>query len=293
VRAMVGGRDYGDSQFNRATDAMRQPGSSFKPIVYSTALASGKFHPDTVVTDAPVCIVNWCPSNYGGKYMGRVTLTQAITHSLNSVPVRLSIALGDGNPKAGRAKIIEMAKRLGITTELKDTQSLPIGAVEVTPLEITSVYAVFANGGRKAPPHAALDIMNPKGRVVYTFEKDGAPRPQPGLMHEAEGFPGLKAAPAVVLRALPHVPGIEMPAHQHDFFGFFPTGDFSNDVLGTGVSQEFRAHVQSHHGLLSTLLPALQPFRILDRDGRARNPRHRIRVSHRTRVRELQREGRD
>jgi penicillin-binding protein 1A len=178
VRVMVGGRDYGDSQFNRATDAMRQPGSSFKPIVYTTALASGKFRPDTPVVDAPVCIANWCPSNFGGRYMGRVTLTQAITHSLNSVPVRLSIALGDGNPKAGRAKIIEMAKRLGITTEIKDTQSLPIGAVEVTPLEIASVYAVFANGGRRAPPHAALEILNPRGQVIYSFDKDGAPRPQ-------------------------------------------------------------------------------------------------------------------
>ena len=103
VRVMVGGRDYGDSQFNRATDSLRQPGSSFKPIVYTTALASGKFHPDTMIVDAPICIVNWCPSNFGGKYMGRVTLTQAITHSLNSVPVRLSIALGDGNPE-GRAR---------------------------------------------------------------------------------------------------------------------------------------------------------------------------------------------
>ncbi len=178
VRVMVGGRDYGDSQFNRATDSLRQPGSSFKPVVYTTALASGKFHPDTPIVDAPICIVNWCPANFGGKYMGRVTLTQAITHSLNSVPVRLSIALGDGNPKAGRAKIIEMAKRLGITTEINDTQSLPIGAVGVNPLEIASVYAVFANGGHRAPPHAALEIMNPKGQMIYTFDKDGPPRPQ-------------------------------------------------------------------------------------------------------------------
>jgi penicillin-binding protein 1A len=178
VRVMVGGRDYGDSQFNRATDALRQPGSSFKPIVYATALASGKFKPDSMVVDAPVCIVNWCPANFGGKYMGRVTLTQAITHSLNSVPVRLSIALGDGNPKLGRAKIIQMARRLGIYTDLPDTQSLPLGADGVNPLEMASVYAVFANGGRKAPPHAALEIMNPKGKVIYTFEKDGPPRPQ-------------------------------------------------------------------------------------------------------------------
>lgn len=178
VRVMVGGRDYGDSQFNRATDSLRQPGSSFKPVVYTTALASGKFHPDTPIVDAPICIVNWCPANFGGKYMGRVTLTQAITHSLNSVPVRLSIALGDGNPKAGRAKIIEMAKRLGITTEINDTQSLPLGAVGVNPLEIASVYAVFANGGRRAPPHAALKIMNPKSKIIYSFDNDGPPRPQ-------------------------------------------------------------------------------------------------------------------
>jgi penicillin-binding protein 1A len=178
VRAMVGGADYGESQFNRATDTLRQPGSSFKPIVYSTALASGKFHPDTPVLDAPVCIGNWCPGNFGGKYMGRITLTQALQHSLNSVPVRLSIALGNGNPKAGRAKIIAMAKRLGITTDLPDTQSLPLGADGVNPLEMASVYAVFANGGRLAPPHAAIEIMNPKGQVIYSFEKDGPPRPQ-------------------------------------------------------------------------------------------------------------------
>jgi penicillin-binding protein 1A len=187
VRAMVGGRDYGDSQFNRATDTLRQPGSSFKPIVYSTALESGKFTPDSVVTDGPICIGNWCPSNYGGRYMGRVTLTQALTHSLNSVPVRLSIALGNGNPKAGRAKIIAMARRLGITTAIDDTQSLPLGAVGVNPLEMASVYAVFANGGRKAPPHAALEIVNSEGQTLYTFEKDGPPRPRvlsPQITHD-------------------------------------------------------------------------------------------------------------
>ena len=104
VRAMVGGRDYGESQFNRATDAMRQPGSSFKPYVYATALMNG-FKPTSVVVDSPVCIGNWCPKNYGGGHSGAMTLTQAIIRSVNIIPVKLSIALGNGNPKIGRAKI--------------------------------------------------------------------------------------------------------------------------------------------------------------------------------------------
>src|SRR6202011_5581888 len=104
VRAMVGGRDYGASQFNRATDAYRQPGSSFKPYVYTTALLNG-FKPTSIIVDGPVCIGNWCPQNYGHSYSGAVTLTQAITRSINVVPVKLSIAMGGkGGPKAGRAK---------------------------------------------------------------------------------------------------------------------------------------------------------------------------------------------
>ena len=103
VRAMVGGRDYGASQFNRAVDAYRQPGSSFKPYVYSTALMNG-FKPTSIVVDGPVCIGNWCPQNYGHSYSGAVTLTQAITRSINVVPVKLSIAIG-GKPKtSGTAK---------------------------------------------------------------------------------------------------------------------------------------------------------------------------------------------
>src|ERR1700744_4152850 len=114
IRPMVGGRDYGASQFNRATDAYRQPGSSFKPYVYSTALMNG-FTPKSIVVDGPVCIGNWFPHNYGHSYSGAVTLTQSITRSINVVPVKLSIALGGkAGPKAGRAKIIQVARRFGI-----------------------------------------------------------------------------------------------------------------------------------------------------------------------------------
>ncbi len=172
VRAMVGGRDYGASQFNRAVDALRQPGSSFKPYVYATALANG-FKPSSVVVDSPVCIGNWCPHNYSGGYSGAVTLIEAITRSINVIPVKLSIALGDGNPKLGRAKIIQTARNLGIWTPLPDTPSLPIGADEVNVLEHAVAYATFANLGKAVAPHAALEVRTGSGELVWRFDRDG------------------------------------------------------------------------------------------------------------------------
>ncbi len=112
VRAMVGGRDYTASQFNRATDALRQPGSSFKPYVYATALENG-FTPKSIVVDGPVCIGNWCPHNYSGGYGGSMTLTDALRRSINTIAVKLSIAIGKGNAKVGRAKIVKNAARHG------------------------------------------------------------------------------------------------------------------------------------------------------------------------------------
>jgi penicillin-binding protein 1A len=172
VRAMVGGRDYGASQFNRAVDAMRQPGSSFKPYVYATALANG-FTPQSIVVDSPVCIGNWCPHNYSGGYSGSITLTQAITNSINVIPVKLSIALGDGNPKLGRAKIVQTARNFGIWTPLPDTPSLPIGADEVNVLEHAVAYATFPNLGKAVAPHAALEVRTGAGELIWRFDRDG------------------------------------------------------------------------------------------------------------------------
>src|ERR1700719_854189 len=171
VRAMVGGRDYGESQFNRAVDALRQPGSSFKPYVYATALANG-FKPSSVVVDSPVCIGNWCPHNYSGGYSGSMTLINAITHSINVIPVKLSIALGDGNAKLGRAKIIQTARNFGIYTPLPDTPSLPIGADEVNVLEHAVAYATFPNLGKVVAPHAALEVRTGTGDLVWRFDRD-------------------------------------------------------------------------------------------------------------------------
>jgi penicillin-binding protein 1A len=172
VRAMVGGRDYGESQFNRATDALRQPGSSFKPYVYATALMHG-FKPTSVVVDSPVCIGNWCPHNFSGGFSGAVTLTQAITRSINVIPVKLSIALGNGNPKVGRAMIKATARAAGLRTPLPDTPSMPIGADEVTVLDHTGGYTMFPNGGLSATPHAILEVRTGGGELVWRWDRDG------------------------------------------------------------------------------------------------------------------------
>jgi penicillin-binding protein 1A len=173
VRAMVGGRDYGQSQFNRATDALRQPGSSFKPYVYAAALAEGIVRPNSIVVDSPVCIGNWCPHNYSNSYSGSMTVTQALVRSINVIPVKLSISLGNGNPKIGRAKIIQTAKAMGLRTPLTDSTSLPIGAAEVTVLDHTGAYATFPNLGKAVAPHAALEMRNGAGDLVWRFDRDG------------------------------------------------------------------------------------------------------------------------
>ena len=176
VRAMVGGRDYGASQFNRATDAMRQPGSSFKPYVYAAALMNG-MKPTSTVVDGPVCIGNWCPHNYGHGYAGSMSLMQALTQSINTIAVKLSISIGNGNAKVGRTKIVKLAHDMGIRTPLPDTPSLPIGADEVTVLDHTGAYATFPNMGKAVTPHALLEVRTGAGDLVWRFDRDG-PKPR-------------------------------------------------------------------------------------------------------------------
>jgi penicillin-binding protein 1A len=179
VRAMVGGRDYGASQFNRATDAMRQPGSSFKPYVYATALKHG-LKPTSIVVDSPICLGNWCPHNYGNSYRGAMPLITALTHSINTVAVKLSVIVGDGNPKLGRSRIIQTARDMGITTPLPDTPSLPIGADAVNLLEHVGAYGTFPNLGMRVKPHAILEVRTGDGKVVWRFDRDG-PKPKRAL----------------------------------------------------------------------------------------------------------------
>ena len=159
IRALIGGRDYTKSQFNRATAARRQPGSSFKPFVYLTALEKG-MTPDTIRDDAPVSIKGWEPENYSRNYRGPVTLATAMQHSLNTVPARL---IQEVTPR----EVIRTAQRLGINSALQPNLSLALGTSEVTPLELTAAYATFANGGQSVLPYVIREVRQTNGKVVY------------------------------------------------------------------------------------------------------------------------------
>ncbi|MCU0955296.1 MAG: transglycosylase domain-containing protein [Hyphomicrobium sp.] len=171
VRAMVGGPDYGESQFNRATSARRQPGSSFKVYVYATALERG-YKPTTVVRDASRSCGRWSPSNYGGGggSGARLPLWLALAKSLNTVAAELSFAVG-------RENVIEMTQRLGIKG-IRKSCSMALGDYGITPLEHTGGFATFANGGKRALPYAVTEIYNSKGDLIYSRERDEPPAPQ-------------------------------------------------------------------------------------------------------------------
>lgn len=165
VTALVGGRDYEASQFNRATSARRQPGSSFKPFVYLTALERG-LRPDTVRTDSPVNINGWKPENYDRGYRGPITLRRALALSLNTVAVKLNMEVG---PKA----VVQTAQRLGITSPLQAAPSIALGTSEVTPLELVGAYATFANGGLAAVPYVITEVKTADGKLVFSRPASG------------------------------------------------------------------------------------------------------------------------
>ena len=182
VRAMVGGRDYGTSQFNRVTSALRQPGSSFKPYVYLTAIETGRLHPNTIIVDGPVCLGDWCPHNFESRYLGPVPAWKALAESINTCAVKVSILIGAdlrsntwNDAKLGRKRIIAMAHRLGITTHLEDTPSLPIGADAIKMIDEATAYTAFANGGKKAPPYAVIEVRDSRGDLIYQHDRDAAP----------------------------------------------------------------------------------------------------------------------
>src|SRR5215475_14454940 len=165
VRAMVGGRNYADSQFNRAVTARRQPGSAFKPFVYLTAIEHG-LTPDTVRQDAPLDLKGWKPENYSREYLGPVTLTQALAMSLNTVAVRLGIEVGPKN-------VVRTAHRLGISSKLEANPSIALGTSEVSVTELVGAYAAFANGGLAASPHVVTKIRTMEGnKLLYARQPE-------------------------------------------------------------------------------------------------------------------------
>jgi len=165
VRAMVGGMDYGQSQFNRAIVPNRQPGSSFKPFVYAEAFEQLGLTPADVVSDRPVCIGDWCPVNYGRSYSGSTTIESAFARSINTVPVTLSI-------RTGREPIAELSHEMGIRNEYPVTRSMALGPMSVSVIDMTSSYAVFASGGYRTPAFGFNRILTLAGETVW--ERDAA-----------------------------------------------------------------------------------------------------------------------
>ncbi len=155
----MGGRDYSESQFNRAVSAKRQPGSAFKPFVYLAALEHG-LTPDTVREDGPLNIKGWTPENYSHEYFGPVTLTRALALSLNTVAVRVGMEVG---PRA----VAKTAHRLGVQSDLQPNASISLGTSEVTPLELVAAYTPFANGGMSVQPHIITRVQTLNGKTLY------------------------------------------------------------------------------------------------------------------------------
>jgi len=168
VRALVGGRDYAQSQFNRAVTAKRQPGSAFKPFVYTAALEAG-LTPNSIRNDLPVKIGNWAPENYEQRYSGPVTLATAVAKSLNTVAAQLVAEVGP-------EQVIKVAHRLGIESDLQANNSIALGTSEVSLLELTSAYATFMNGGFKVAPHVITKVTTASGKVLYQTNTDNPQR---------------------------------------------------------------------------------------------------------------------
>jgi penicillin-binding protein 1A len=165
VRAMVGGVDYRLSQYNRATQALRQPGSAFKTFVYLAGFEAG-LTPDTQFNDGPISIGNWHPGNFNDEYFGTVTLREAFARSLNSVAIQVS-------QQVGPARVVETAKRLGISSPLSPDPSIALGTSEATVLDMTAAYATFANRGQGVLPYGITRIATRDGKVLYQRSGSG------------------------------------------------------------------------------------------------------------------------
>ncbi len=166
IRAMIGGKDYSSSEFNRATQALRQPGSAFKPVVYLTALEEG-WNEYSTILDAPYRKGKWNPGNYDGKFRGDVSLSDALANSLNTATIRLAEAVGIDNVR-------QTAKRLGLTTPMRRDLSLALGTSEVTLLDLTGAYATLANGGEAVIPYGILEIRDMNGGILYQRQGSSA-----------------------------------------------------------------------------------------------------------------------
>ncbi|HKQ44602.1 MAG TPA: PBP1A family penicillin-binding protein [Rhizomicrobium sp.] len=222
VSAMIGGVDYRDSVFNRATQAHRQPGSAFKPFVYLAALEYGLTPWDTR-DDEAVDIGGYRPTNFGGKYYGTLTLADALTHSVNTITVNLAQEVGIGN-------VVTVAKRVGITSRLEANASLALGTNEVTPLELTSAYAAFANGGFRVTPYLVTRV-DIGGQPVYLRQ---APRPRRVIDAEIN-----RDLTAMLWSVVAHGTGGYASLHGREAGGKTGTTQDSHDAWFVGFTTDY------------------------------------------------------
>jgi penicillin-binding protein 1A len=168
VQAMVGGRSFAASQYNRAVQARRQPGSAFKPFVYVAGLRAG-LRPTTMMTDKAITIDGWSPKNFNGKFNGRMSVEEALARSINTVAVQVM-------ERAGREQVIELAHDMGIDSPIKNLPSLALGTMEVGLLELTGAYAPFSNGGKRVEPFAILEVRSKSGDLIYRRSQPDQPQ---------------------------------------------------------------------------------------------------------------------
>jgi penicillin-binding protein 1A len=176
VRAMVGGRDYGVSQFNRATNALRQAGSSFKPYVYATAMENG-YNPESIVPDVPVSWGTWSPQNYSRSYAGKINLTTALVKSINTVPVRLT-------QKLTTTKVAALAKSMGVESEISLHKTMCLGTSGMTVVDQATGYLAFLTNGYANKRHVFTQIYSHSGELLWDWNKDG-PKPKRVLSEQA------------------------------------------------------------------------------------------------------------
>jgi penicillin-binding protein 1A len=226
VKALVGGADYRASQFNRATQAKRQPGSTFKLFVLLAALEHG-YRPTDRFLDAPIALGGWKPRNYRDQYLGQVTIGDAVALSLNSVAVRMSEAVG-------RGRVAAMAERLGLKGPVRRDPSIALGVTETSLLELTGAFAVLANKGRAAAPYAILEIKTRKGQVVFKRRHGpGARLLRDDVVRDAHGVLN-----AVTTRGTARRAGLPQPA-----YGKTGTSQDHRDAWFVGYTSELVAGV--------------------------------------------------
>ncbi|MDX5331053.1 MAG: penicillin-binding protein 1A [Caulobacteraceae bacterium] len=229
VRAYVGGADYEESQFDRATLARRQAGSAFKPFVYLSAMEQGR-SPNVRVVDEPLRIGDWEPSNYTNDFRGEMTLQQALALSTNTVAARLASEVGTGNVAA-------TAKRLGITGRIQLDPSMALGAVEVTPLQMAQAYAPFANGGFKATGYGIERIRTADGRVLYDHNVDKPDR------QSVIGSPALQYMNQMMRQVVAGGTGTAARVPNYDLAGKTGTTNDYKDAWFVGYTGGFVAAV--------------------------------------------------